>query len=150
MNTTPRFEQAITQLYEAFHNGNLHPECAKQCAVGNICNNTDSWKHLSDRHGSTKLNYVGLVNQNFGKRFFGFTPLELLKIEAIFLKGCGYSLPLDHKGVRPNNPTDKDVLFGGLSAVIAYLCELDGIDNVMDYAKLFELKNNPIHYQLSQ
>ncbi|RZV61482.1 MAG: Na(+)-translocating NADH-quinone reductase subunit F, partial [Flavobacteriaceae bacterium] len=34
--------------------------------------------------------------------------------------------------------TDKDVLFKGLSAVIAYLCELDGVENVMGYSKLFE------------
>jgi len=146
MHSTSRFEKAITKLYEAFHNGNLHPECAKQCAVGNICNNTDSWKHFSDWHGSIKLNYVGLVNQNFGRKFSGYSPQELLKIEAVFLKACGYSLPLDHKGIRPDNPTDKDVLFNGLSAVIAYLCELDGIENVMGYSKLFALEYNPTHY----
>ena len=139
MITTKRFEQAIRKLYEAFHNDELYPECCKQCAVGNILDKTDSWKHFSDFHGSTKLNYVGLVNQNFGKRFNGYTPLELLQVEKLFLEACGYILPLNHQNIKPENPTDKDVLFKGLSAVIAYLCELDGIKNVMDYSRLFEV-----------
>ena len=138
VKTPLRLEQAIRRLYTAFHNDKLHPECAKQCAVGNICDNTDSWKHLSDRHGSTKLNYVGIVNQNFGKKFFGYTPLELLQIEAIFLKGCGYSLPLNHNGTRPENPKDKNILFNGLSEVIEFLCALDNLENVMDCSKLLD------------
>ena len=140
MKTTARFNEAIQKLYTAFHNNTLNAECCKQCAVGNILNNTDSWKHLSDNHGSLRLNYVGVVNQKFGKRFGGYTPLELLKIESEFLKGCGYSLPLHHKGKRPSDPTDKDVLFNGLCAVVACLCELDGIVNVMDYSSLFNHK----------
>ncbi|NNK26601.1 MAG: Na(+)-translocating NADH-quinone reductase subunit F, partial [Flavobacteriaceae bacterium] len=112
--------------------------CCKQCAVGNILDRTDSWKNFSDFHGSTKLNYVGLVNQKFGKRFNGYSPMELLKIEETFLKACGYQIPLYHKNKKPENPTDKDVLFKGLSAVIAYLCELDGVENVMGYSRLFE------------
>lgn len=140
MKTTARFDKAIKKLYEAFHNNRLNPECCKQCAVGNILNNTDSWKHLSDNHGSTQLNYIGLVNQKFGKRFEGYTPLELLKIESEFLKGCGYSLPLHHNGQKPNNPEDKEILFNGLCAVVACLCELDGIENVMHYKESFRHK----------
>lgn len=136
MNTTSRFDQAIKKLYTAFHDNTLNPECCKQCAVGNILDNSESWKHLSDRHGSLELNYVGLVNQKFGKRFSGYTPLELLKIESSFLKGCGYSLPLNHRGIRPENPTDKDTLFEGLCAVIDCLCKLDGINNIMNYSGL--------------
>ncbi len=149
MKISNRLEQAINKLYTAFHDHRLHPECAKQCAVGNICNNTDSWKHLSNRHGSTKLNYVGLVNQNFGRKFYGYSPQELIQIEAVFLKACGYSLPLDHKGIRPDNPEDKDVLFKGLSSVIAYLCQLDGIENVMDYSWNFEYDNNQVIHKLA-
>lgn len=144
MTNSRRFDRAIEKLYIAFHNNTLHPECSKQCAVGNICNNTDSWRHLSDRHGSTTLNYVGLVNQNFGKRFFGYTPLELLQIEAIFLKACGYSLPLNHKGTRPDDPTDKEILFKGLSAVIHFLCSLDDIDDPLDFSKLFETERETL------
>ena len=36
--------------------------------------------------------------------------------------------------------TDKEQQFKGLCAVVEYLCELDGIPNVMDYTSLFETK----------
>ncbi len=140
MKTTPRLEVALKKLYIAFHNNTLNPECCKQCAVGNILDHTDAWKNLSDAHGSLTLNYVGTVHQTLGRKFNGYTPLELLKIEATFLKACGFKLPLHHKHKKPNNPTDKEVLFNGLSAVVSLLCKLDHISNVMDYTKLFEYK----------
>ncbi len=133
-----RFESAIQKLYTAYYSGTLHPECCKQCAVGNILDNTDAWQHLSDDHGSTKLNYLGLVHQNLGRKFNGYAPLELLHIEAAFLQGCGYSLPL-RAANRPANPTDHEVLFNGLSAAIEVLCKLDRVDNVMDYSRLFQI-----------
>lgn len=140
MKTTARFENAIAKLYQAFNNNTLHPEYCHRCAVGNILDNIDSWQHLTDRHGSGKLNYVGLVNQNFGKRFAGYTALELLEIECVFLKACGYSLPLIPGSKRPENSEDKNMLFHGLCAVITYLCELDNIANVMEYKQLFTHK----------
>lgn len=142
MYTPKRLEQAITKLYTAFHTDMLHPECCKSCAVGNILNNSEAWKHFSDAHGSVLLNYVGKVHQGLGRRFNGYTPQELLQIEAVFLEACGYSLPLNYKGVKPSNPNDKELLFEGLSKTIAYLCILDGVKNVMDYSKLFEFKED--------
>jgi hypothetical protein len=135
---TPRFQQAIEKLYNAFHAGQLHPECCQQCAVGTILDGTSAWRHLSDAHGSLKLNYVGLVNQNLHKTFNGYTPLELLQIEAAFLKGCGYSLPLHHQNKKPNRPADQAILFNGLEAVVAFLCSLEGIANGMDCTSLFQ------------
>ena len=137
MQTTPRLDAAIKKLYIAFYNNELNPECCKQCAVGNILDNKDSWKHLWDEHGSTNLNYVGHVHQRLGRKFNGYTPLELLKIEATFLEAIGFKLPLNGKNKKPLNPTDKDNLFRGLSAIITLLCELDHIKNYMDYTKLF-------------
>lgn len=148
MITTTRLESALKKLYTAFHNNTLNPECCNQCAVGNIMDNRNSWKHLSDSHGSLKLNYVGLVHQNFGRKFNGYSPLELLKIEAAFLEGCGFQLPIHHKNNKPENPTDKDVLFNGLSEVIKLLCEFDGISNVMDYTKLFDYQNESYKFEL--
>lgn len=148
MKTTMRLEQAIKKLYVAFHNNELHPECCKQCAIGNILDNTDSWKYLSDNHGSTELNYLGKTHESFGRKFNGYSPSELLKIEAVFLNACGYKIPLHHKNAKPKNPTSKDVLFNGLSAVITFLCELDNIPNIMDYSKLFEYNNDTPKYQL--
>ncbi len=149
MKTTKRLESAIHKLYTAFHNNTLNPECCKQCAVGNILDQTDSWKHLSDNHGDLILNYVGKVHQSFGRKFNGYSPLELLKIEHTFLKACGYELPLHYKNNKPRNPTDKDLLFEGLSVVISLLCEIDGVKNVMDYTKLFEIENDKPKYVLS-
>ena len=136
--TTKRFNTAINKLYQAFHDNTLHPECCKQCAVGNILDHKEAWKHLSDHHGSTELNYLGQVHQNLGRRFNGYTPMELLQIESTFLVACGYTIPLHHKNSKPKNPTDKDVLFKGLSAVVSYLCKLDGIPDVMDCEALFK------------
>lgn len=137
MQTTARFENAIHKLYNAFNDNTLHPEYCHRCAVGNILDNIDSWQHLTDRHGSGKLNYVGLVNQNFGKRFAGYTPQELLQIEITFLNACGYDLPLKPGSQRPEHPQNKEVLFQGLEAVINFLSALDSIPNVMEYTQLF-------------
>lgn len=150
METSIRLEQAIKKLYVAFHNNQLHPECCKQCAVGNILDNMDSWKHLSDHHGSLQLNYVGKVHQAIGRKFNGYSPLELLEIEAVFLKACGYQLPIHHKNRKPKNPSDKDILFDGLTQTITFLCELDGVSNIMDYTKLFEFENDKPLYDIME
>lgn len=150
MKTSHRLESAIQKLYSAFHNDELHPECCQQCAVGNILDHTEAWKHLSNTHGSLELNYVGLVHQNLGRTFGGYSPLELLQIEARFLKGCGYSLPLNRQGIKPKNPKDKNVLFNGLCEVVAFLCDLDGIDDVMDYSQLFEFDSPQAQSQLEE
>ncbi|WP_445735455.1 Na(+)-translocating NADH-quinone reductase subunit F [Mariniflexile sp.] len=150
MKTSIRLDAAIKKLYNAFHNNTLHPECCTQCAVGNILDNKDSWKHLSDQHGALQLNYVGKVHQALGRTFNGYSPMELLHIEITFLKACGYTVPLYHKNKKPKNPTDKDVLFNGLSAVITYLCCLDGVSNIMDYTKLFEYKQDKTSFETAE
>lgn len=142
MKTSNRLEQAINKLYVAFHKNTLHPECCKQCAVGNILDHTDSWKHLSDYHGSTKLNYVGIVHQNLGRKFNGYTPLELLQIEAVFLEACGYQLPLHFKNKIPKNALNKDCLFDGLSAVVRLLYKFDGMPCPLDYDIIFNYQKN--------
>ncbi|MCB0466849.1 MAG: Na(+)-translocating NADH-quinone reductase subunit F [Aequorivita sp.] len=147
MKTTNRLDAALEKLYTAFHNNTLNPECCNNCAVGNICNNTDSWKHLSDDHGSLQLNYVGLVHENLGRRFYGYSPSELIKIEAEFLKGCGYKLPLNYRNAKPKDPTSKETLFNGLCAAVAFLCSLDGIQNVMDYYPLFKNETKPLELE---
>lgn len=139
MNTSHRFDAAVKKLYIAFHNGTLNPEDCKQCAVGNILNGNDSWKHMTDMHGSTKLNYVGLVHQKFGRKFGGYSPVELLKIEAAFLKGCGYRLGKNYCH-KPDYYKDQSILFNGLSEVVTILCQIDGIKNMMDSSCLFDFK----------
>lgn len=146
MKTPKRLEQALVKLYNAFHNNILNPECCSVCAVGNILDNHDSWKHLSNEHGSLELSYIGRIHQQLNRKFNGYSPKELLQIEKIFLETCGFKTPLCYYNPKPVNPRSKETLFKGLSAVVAYLCELDDIPNVMDYSKIFEYENeNPVY-----
>tara|TARA_R100001369_G_C3278085_1_gene161431 strand:- start:277 stop:717 length:441 start_codon:yes stop_codon:yes gene_type:complete len=140
MTNSNRFEDAINKLYSAFHQNTLNPEDCKQCAVGNILDNKDSWENLTDLHGSIRLNYLGLVHQNLGRKFNGYTPLELLKIEASFLNGCGYRLGQNYCH-KPDNRKDKDILFNGLCEVVSTLCALDRIEDIMNCFVLFEYEN---------
>lgn len=147
MKTTKRLEAALIKLYNAYHNNKLNPEDCTACAVGNILDNHDSWKHLSNQHGSLELSYVGRVHQNLGRKFNGYSPQEILQIEKVFLDACGFKTPLCHYNKKPENPTASEVLFNGLAAVVDLLCALDNIPNVMDYSKLFEQENGePIYH----
>lgn len=148
MQTPIRLEQALVKLYNAFHNNRLNPEDCAACAVGNILDNHDSWKHLSNDHGSLELNYIGTVHQRLGRRFNGYTPQELLHIEKVFLEACGFQTPLCHYNPKPFNPTDKELLFNGLNAVVSLLCKFDNVPDVMEYSKLFEYEENDPVYKL--
>ena len=107
MQTPIRLEQAIIKLYKAFHNNTLDPENCAACAVGNILDNHDSWKHLSNEHGSLQLNYIGTVHQKLGRRFNGYSPQEILQVEKVFLEACGFRTPLCHYNKKPENPKTK-------------------------------------------
>jgi len=141
---TKRLELALKKLYEAYTENTLHPECACNCAAGNVCDNRDAWKYFTDSHGGLLLNYVGSVHQSFGRKINGYLPMELLRLEATFLKGCGYELPLHHKNLKPENPRDKTIQFNGLYAAISYLCELDQVNNVMDIMTIFKSENKEV------
>lgn len=142
MKTSQRLENAINKLYAAFHRNELNPECCYNCAVGNILDNKDSWKNLTDRHGSIELNYLGKVHQNLGRKFNGYSPLELLQLEAVFLNACGYFIPFSRFGNKPKKELSKDILFKGLSETVEYLCKLDDVSNVMDFSIIFNYAGN--------
>ena len=142
MNYPQRFSDAIDKLYHAFQSNKLIPECACQCAVGTILDRKDYWKHFSHDHGTIQLNYIGTVHQKVGRRYNGYTPLELLRIEAAFLKGCGYKVPLNHKNNRPQVNINNDALFCGLTAVVQELCNIERLPNVMDCKVLFAYEKN--------
>ncbi len=135
----PRLEHALNKLYYAYNNGHLDPENCFHCAVGNICDNDDAWNHFTDVHGSVKLNYLGRLHEILEKRINGYSPLELLSIEAVFLKACGYTLTSKNHLLKPAPIIDKEMKFKGLCAVIDYLCKLDAIENVMELYKRFDL-----------
>ena len=138
MNLPVRLEQALSKMYSAFYQDRLDPEDCKYCAVGNICDNRDFWKHFTDLHGSDQLNYLGRLNEEFGKRFNGYSPKELLKTEAVFLRGCGYTFSKGRRLLKPAEKIDRDMMFSGLNAAVDYLCALDGVDNVMELYKGFD------------
>ncbi|WP_299106560.1 Na(+)-translocating NADH-quinone reductase subunit F [uncultured Winogradskyella sp.] len=146
MTTSTRFERAITKLYSAFHNKTLNPDDCKECAVGNILDNKDHWQHLTDKHGSITLNYVGKVHQNLGRKLNGYTPIELLQIESAFLKGCGYHMTTDNRLHKPKT-INNSVLFDGLCKVVETLCILDNINNIMDCSLLFNFKPQQLQLQ---
>ncbi|MES2240454.1 MAG: Na(+)-translocating NADH-quinone reductase subunit F [Bacteroidota bacterium] len=144
MKTTKRFDEAVSKLYTAFHEGTLNAMDCKACAVGNMCDNTREWAY-----------------NNF-KTNTGYSALELKNIEGIFMNGAkpNYTGYFDFDdafvGIGAHgwsaefvNSKNKDLVFFALCKVIEYLCELDNIPNVMDYAKLFETENEQPKYQLA-
>ncbi len=138
MESATRFDHALLRLYQAFNNGNLHPEDACRCAVGSILKGKDFWKNFSDDHGSTQLNYVGQIHETFGRTFEGYRPSELLEIEVSFLKGAGFELPYSYQSIKPEDPADPSIQFNGLMAAIETLSKLDNRPLTMDIAQLFE------------
>lgn len=141
--TSERFTNAVTKLYNAFHENRLNAFNCKHCAIGNMCNNTNTWVNnwFTDTSG-------GCITQKFRNmtspvkdvKRTGYSTYELSRVELIFLKSFDISDERDGK--------NKEQQFKGLCAVVEYLCELEGIPNVMDYTCLFETENNEPKYKL--
>lgn len=140
MKHSERFTNAVTKLYNAFHKGELDANSCNHCAVGNICNNKSEWEHLLSGYGYGS----GMLTTNEKKiekavtvtGQTGYSPIEIVTIEKIFIDAIGRDSAGDT--IRGT----KEQQFKGLFAVVEYLCELDGIPNVMDYKELFETGNN--------
>lgn len=135
MITTVRFDNAVSKLYKAFHDGSLDAMDCKMCAVGNMCDNKGEWDYLGVFYSRDKRESM-FQEANILISKTGYSVEELIKIESLFIDACD----LD-KGT-------KDQQFKGLCAVVEYLCELDNIPNVMDYTKLFETENEQPKYEL--
>lgn len=145
MKTTERFTNAVTKLYNAFHNGELELTDCKKCAVGNICDNRFDWFDTVSMAKSRDLfRFVKVKHIEIPKEVnsYGYTGVELANIESIFSRA--------HYRNYPNGRIHniKNAQFNALCAVIEYLCELDGIPNVMDYTCLFETENEKPKYEL--
>ena len=141
-NLPERFTRAIEKLYTAFHEGTLNAMNCKQCAVGNICNNKSDWRYIVEYGAdmfalSHDKDPKGVINEA------GYSIVELMKIEKLFMYGVK-AIGQRHKHCH----RDEDGQFKGLCAVVEYLCELDGIPNVMDFSKLFETEDNVPKYEL--
>ena len=123
-----RTENAITNLYTAFHNDELDSYNCSHCAVGSMCDNDNDWAEIRD-HAFAAMNLNVSVKAIKTIEKTGYTPFEIYEIEKIFITEVPFEL-------RQN----KEAQFKGLCAVIEYLCELDGVDNVMEIQSLFEYK----------
>lgn len=133
MKTTKRFDNAVTKLYNAFHNGELNWSDCRKCVIGVLCNGDRRWHQVLNSGNVYLKNYTGELKQLIDRT--GYNTSDLAKIEQLFLTYA--------TGVGQTEDNYK-----GLCAVVEYLCELDNIPNVMDYTKLFETENYRPKYEL--
>ena len=152
MKTTKRFEEAVTKLYKAFHEGTLDAMDCQHCAVGNLVG-SKNWVI----HGIPIGEENRIVNCFENKT--GYSRKELTIIEHIFIFGSkkGQNLTKlfsnsisksDVISFKKTEEEQKELQFKGLCAVIKYLAELDNIPDPTDYSKLFETENNEAKYEL--
>lgn len=129
MKTTQRFEQAVTKLYNAFHSNELNSFDCQHCAVGNMCDNDSNWAKarpcITDYWDYSNIEAIEAASKT------GYSLEQLEEIEGIFCFHAPYGL---HK--------NKEAQFKGLCEVVKYLCELDGIPDVMDYTSLFDTESD--------
>lgn len=132
MKHSERFTNAVTKLYNAFHNGTLDFGYCAHCAVGSIVGHSD-W------HMNCPMNVWKGVFKEIDKCYInnnnsGYSLKELYEVEKRFILAFDNYTQIDNKEKQ----------FKGLCAVIEYLCQLEGIPNVMDYTKLFESNSNKL------
>ena len=126
-----RLENAITKLYNAFHNDELDAFSCVSCAVGNITGSMN-WAMCASEgieEGLVNIMPSEIFNYPKSKDYSG---KELFEVEKIFLGEWAKE--------KSKNGKNKEIQFKGLCAVIEYLCELDEVDNVMEIQSLFEYK----------
>ena len=145
MKTSERFTNAVTKLYNAFHKGELLLTSTCYCAVGNICNNNNDWYDEIINLKEERSIFRSVIDKKYISSnptilSSGYSAYELGEIERLFAEGHRWSF--DEKC--------KENQFKGLCAVVEYLCELEGIPNVMDYTCLFETENDNPKYQLEK
>tara|TARA_R110000803_G_scaffold129577_1_gene196813 strand:+ start:54 stop:494 length:441 start_codon:yes stop_codon:yes gene_type:complete len=139
-NLPERFTRAIEKLYTAFHKGTLNPSRCSACAVGNIVGH-GKW-HFSSPNKiliDGDMTYIKDIELNDSQ----YSADELALVERFFVFGFKDGCK-DYHLIN-----SKENQFKGLCNVVEYLCQLDGIPNVMDFSKLFETnKDNKAKYEL--
>lgn len=142
---TNRLEKAVTKLYTAFHEGTLNSNDCTACAVGNICNDNGHWSYLlGDNHGTGILRKTNVSNIDYietGKEAIKdteYSAQQILNIEKTFLEGTNFKVNEESYSEEKGFKETKEEQYQGLCNVVAYLCKLDGIENVMDIQSLFE------------
>lgn len=139
---TERFNNAVTKLYTAFHEGTLDAMDCKHCCIGNLCGG-DQWVtfQLSGFGKENRINTNFVNNTNYSRQ-------ELATIEALFIFGVKdpitetelFSNSIAKYQIENGQNTkeeQKELQFKGLCAVIEYLAELDNIPNPFNFDNLF-------------
>ena len=133
MKTTERFEKAVTKLYKAFHKGDLNSFDCHSCAVGTMCSGYSKWGFSKERKK------IGDIRDIKCAELTNYSLIQLGNIEEIFVNN-----------VPSQYSEDKEYQFKGLCAVVEYLCELDGIPNIMDYSSLFQFDEKGAKKELKE
>jgi len=136
MTHPKRFTDAVTKLYNAFHDGTLEYGDCQKCAVGNIVGHgewyfncpSDLFKGKEIKEDQFEIS----LNES------GYSVKELATVEKKFIMAFSEN----------NDSENRLTQFNGLCAVVEYLCELDNIPNIMDYTSLFETENDKPKVQL--
>lgn len=149
-----RFTDAVTKLYNAFHENRLQGLNCKACAVGNICDNNYRW--------TSSLGFGRIYTESTENILnTGYSAKELAEVELKFLYGseCTSEKYIikdnswEQRGINSKMVDfrdSKETQFKGLCAVVEYLCELDNISNIMDVQSLFETDNDKPKRQLQE
>lgn len=91
-----RFTEAVTKLYNAFHNGTLDAMNCSACAVGNICNNNKEWDDYGIFYSNLYDNGDYIWNPTDEEKQTGleviektgYSPNELKNVEILFIESC--------------------------------------------------------------
>lgn len=134
-----RFNQAVEKLYTAFNAGTLDQNKCSACAVGNIVghghwdgghNETYNYKNQSKTEvvlGGRRATRIEFYNPSSNQS--GYTAKQLAKVEGIFLD--------TFVGVPLKDELNPEHQYNGLMNVIAYLAELDNIEEYKAHEESF-------------
>lgn len=123
---TERFNNAVTKLYTAFHEGTLDYGLCQKCAVGTILGH-GTWLFNSPSTIWARMKGRELTDMTLRNNNSGYNLKELVKVEKVFILAFKNS----------KNPSNKESQFKGLCAVIEYLAKLDNIPNPFNFDNLF-------------
>jgi hypothetical protein len=156
METSKRFNNAITALVKGFFEGTLFKNSCSACAVGNMVAYSLNYKIDNDKGNNwadgTMTAWDSVFTTSYGKQKFlpdryvdeakeqidstGYTVDELAKVEFAFETHTKIDWCDRKHFTQERLMADQ---FNGLMAVVDVLMEIEGMDKtVNDYRKLFE------------
>jgi hypothetical protein len=149
MKNEKLFQSSIKKLVIAFMKGELNATICTACAVGNICNNNESWADIRDVNTFKEVTACSSYLEKQALKCIqksGYSFEELMKIEKQFLIGVGM-----HNGIEINHidfwhynklvdiGEADSINFTGLMAVVDVLQEIHecNADEVKEAKEMF-------------